>query len=444
MNYRYRNDREMRDSGIEWLGKIPINSNVISIKYVIKNIQTGSTPSTAKNEYFDGDIKWFTPGDFTENKYLNRCKRNISEVAIKHGEAKLMPKETVALVGIGATLGKVAILNEKSSFNQQITGILTNNELLPEILYYWLKINQDTLLNLSNFTTLPIVNNEFIKNFPVILFNKIEQLKIAEFLNIKIDKFDSIISKKEALIEKLEEAKKSLISEVVTGKVKVVKSSDGYELVERKKEEMKDSGVEWLGEIPREWKLEKGKWLFFNSNEKGNENNILLSATQDRGVIPKDELDSVVQNKEDTDFTTFKLVKKYDFIISLRSFQGGFEMSEYDNGIITPAYSVLRAKTLIEPYYYKYLLKEKGFIGILNSLTVGIRDGKNIKYDDFAKVFIPKPSIDEQSLIANYIKESVSNINLLMNKTIKQIEKLKEAKQSLISEAVTGKIEILD
>ena len=77
-------------------------------------------------------------------------------------------------------------------------------------------------------------------------------------------------------------------------------------------------------------------------------------------------------------------------------------------------------------------------------LTVGIRDGKNIKYDDFAKVFIPKPSIDEQSLIANYIKESVSNINLLMNKTIKQIEKLKEAKQSLISEAVTGKIEILD
>ena len=86
-----------------------------------------------------------------------------------------------------------------------------------------------------------------------ILFNKIEQLKIAEFLNIKIDKFDSIISKKEALIEKLDEAKKSLISEVVTGKVRVVKTDDGYELVERTKEEMKDSGVEWLGDIPIEW-----------------------------------------------------------------------------------------------------------------------------------------------------------------------------------------------
>ena len=207
---------------------------------------------------------------------------------------------------------------------------------------------------------------------------------------------------------------------------------------------MKDSGVEWLGNIPNEWHLEKGKWLFYNSNEKGDESKILLSATQDRGIIPKEQLDSVVQNKEDTDFTNFKLVKKYDFIISLRSFQGGFEMSEYDEGIITPAYSVLRSKTELNPYYYKYLLKERGFIGILNSLTVGIRDGKNIKYDDFAKTLLPKPSLKEQQIISDYINISILNINSTISKTKKQIEKLKEAKQSLISEAVTGKIEILD
>ena len=88
-----------------------------------------------------------------------------------------------------------------------------------------------------------------------------EQEKIANFLDEKASQFDLIISKKEKLIERLEEAKKSLISEVVTGKVKVVKNDDGYELVKRNNEEMKDSGVEWLGEIPKDWEVKKLKYI---------------------------------------------------------------------------------------------------------------------------------------------------------------------------------------
>lgn len=442
MNYRYRTDEEMKDSGVEWIGKIPKDWNIISIKHIF-NLIGGGTPDSGKSVYWNGEIKWVTPKDINNTSIIRDSERKITKEGLINSSAKIIPENSL-VVTTRAPIGNVAINKVKITTNQGCHSLVRKSEIDNKYYYYYLLIANEEMNASGSGTTFKEISRTVLGNIKTLKINFSEENKIAKFLDEKTAQFDSIISKKEALIEKLEEAKKSLISEVVTGKVKVVKSSDGYELVERKKEEMKDSGVEWLGEIPREWKLEKGKWLFFNSNEKGNENNILLSATQDRGVIPKDELDSVVQNKEDTDFTTFKLVKKYDFIISLRSFQGGFEMSEYDNGIITPAYSVLRAKTLIEPYYYKYLLKEKGFIGILNSLTVGIRDGKNIKYDDFAKVFIPKPSIDEQSLIANYIKESVSNINLLMNKTIKQIEKLKEAKQSLISEAVTGKIEILD
>ncbi|MDL0413867.1 restriction endonuclease subunit S, partial [Clostridioides difficile] len=93
-----------------------------------------------------------------------------------------------------------------------------------------------------------------------IAFN-LDQEKIANFLDEKTSQFDSIISKKEKLIERLEEAKKSLISEVVTGKVKVVKTDDGYELIKRSSEEMKDSGVEWLGEIPKEWDIKRLRFL---------------------------------------------------------------------------------------------------------------------------------------------------------------------------------------
>ena len=199
---------------------------------------------------------------------------------------------------------------------------------------------------------------------------------------------------------------------------------------------MKDSGIKWIGEIPKEWDLIRAKNLFEQSTTKGNNRLVLLSATQDRGVIDKSMLESVVQVSADADLSTFKTVHINDFVISLRSFQGGFEIS-YCEGVISPAYTVFRLRTPSYPHYYRYLFKSYGFIDKINSLTVGIREGKNIQYKDFANMMLPSINIDEQQRIATYLDTKCGEIDELIGIQEKFIEELKAYKQSVITEAVT-------
>lgn len=272
-----------------------------------------------------------------------------------------------------------------------------------------------------------------------------EQDKIVKFLDEKVAEFDSIISKKEALIEKLEEAKKSLISEVVTGKVKVVKSSDdGYELVERKKEEMKDCGVEWLGLVPTEWKIYRSKYLWKKEKREVKEDYGVVTAFRDGEVTLR-------ENRRTEGFTFaikeigYQGVLKGDLVISaMDAFAGAMGISDSE-GKCSPVYSVCSPVKELEPQYYNYLLKEMSQKGYILSLAKGIRErSTDFRYSEFANTFLLYPNIEEQKIIANYLFEKVIFINNFIITINNQIEKLKEAKQSLISEAVTGKIEILD
>ena len=134
---------------------------------------------------------------------------------------------------------------------------------------------------------------------------------------------------------------------------------------------MRDSGIEWVGQIPKGWELRRAKTLFMQRNSKGNEIEVLLSPTQKYGVVPQSQLEGVVQVKEDTDLQVFKTVHKGDFVISLRSFQGGFEYSLYE-GVCSPAYQVFYPTSPICDTYYRYLFKSQSFISKMNNLTVGI------------------------------------------------------------------------
>jgi len=199
---------------------------------------------------------------------------------------------------------------------------------------------------------------------------------------------------------------------------------------------MKDSGIEWIGQIPESWEMTRAKTYFRESFEKGNLNLRLLSATQEQGVIPKENLEGVVQVKEDADLSKFKSVHKNNFVISLRSFQGGFEMSEFE-GVITPAYSVFYAYKDINYGYFKKLFKAQTFISKINSLTVGIREGKNIMYNDFASMYLSFPPLSEQEKIAKYLDNKCTELDKTIENQKSVIAKLKEYKQSLITETVT-------
>ena len=200
--------------------------------------------------------------------------------------------------------------------------------------------------------------------------------------------------------------------------------------------EMKGSGIQWIGQIPKGWELRRAKTLFTQRNSKGNGIEVLLSPTQKYGVVPQSQLEGVVQVKEDTDLQMFKTVHKGDFVISLRSFQGGFEYSLYE-GVCSPAYQVFYPTSPICDTYYRYLFKSQSFISKMNNLTVGIREGKNIQYVDFANSQIPVPPLAEQERIAAFLDAECAEIDAVLEKTRASIEEYKKLKQAVITQAVT-------
>lgn len=198
----------------------------------------------------------------------------------------------------------------------------------------------------------------------------------------------------------------------------------------------KASQTAWMGEVPEHWKLEKAKWHFTLRNERGNENPVLLAATQKNGMYPQDKVEGVVKVAEGTDVQQFRTVHKNDFVISLRSFQGGFERSDYE-GVCSPAYQVFYSDEAWNDDYLRYLFKNELFIDAMNALTVGIREGRNIKYEDFANSILAIPPIKEQKDIAAYLDDTVGSIDSLISEAKTSVEEYKSWKASIIYEVVT-------
>lgn len=201
-------------------------------------------------------------------------------------------------------------------------------------------------------------------------------------------------------------------------------------------ESYKDSGVEWLGEIPEHWECIRMKHLYKDVSIKNRPNELLSSVTQDRGVIPRDWIESrMVMPSGNLD--SFKFIEKEDFAISLRSFEGGLEYC-YHNGIISPAYTVLKKKKdNLFPLFYKYLFKSISFISELQTSVVGIREGKNISYSELSYSSLPIPPLPEQTQIAQFLDDKTTKIADAIAIKEQQINLLKERKQILIHKAVT-------
>ena len=204
-----------------------------------------------------------------------------------------------------------------------------------------------------------------------------------------------------------------------------------------------DRGVDWVGQVPENWDFQKGKYLFRQRNERGNKKELqLLSPTQKYGCIPQslyEELTgaNAVKLNEKTDLNMLKTIHVGDFCISLRSFQGGFEYSEYE-GVVSPAYQVFYPiYNNVHRGYYKYMFKDGAFIDKINSFTLSLRDGKNIAFDDFGDTFLPVPSFEEQKSISEYLDKKTSEIDAAINEAQMLIDKYKAYKQSVITEAVT-------
>jgi len=312
--------------------------------------------------------------------------------------------EKIIIGRVGEYCGITRFLNELCWITD---NALYTKEFLTEIDIKFLayKLQNEDISKLRSKGGQPLVSQTPIYIHRIILPKSLsEQRAIAHILGL----VDTTIDLNNQLIAQKELRKKWLMQNLLTGK-KRLKGFEG------------------------EWKKLGAGEVFKSIIVKGFEDEELLSATQDRGIIPRTMLEGRVTMPDGTT-AGYKLVEPGDFVISLRSFQGGLEYSYY-RGIVSPAYIVLKPRKKINDEFYKQYYKSHEFIGRLATAVIGIRDGKQISYDDYCLVKIPFPSYEEQTAIALVLQAADKEIQLLKAKT----EKMREQKKGMMQVLLTGK-----
>jgi len=218
---------ELKDSGVEWIGMIPKHWRHDHLKRVCVKIQTGTTPPTANTEYYvDGTIPWYAPGCYDGGLYLEEPSKLINELAYHDNKLRLFPAESIFLVGIGATIGKVAMTKIEASCNQQITAIVCNAEVSSKYMTYQMKIYEGIIPKISQYTTLPIMDQVKIGYLRVVIPAAIEEQElIVDYLDNKIESLNELGVNLKDQITTLEQYRKSLIHECVTGKRRITEAN---------------------------------------------------------------------------------------------------------------------------------------------------------------------------------------------------------------------------
>lgn len=213
-------DVPMKDSGIDWIGMIPEHWIVSKLK-AFADVQTGSTPSTSVDKYWENPIEdWYTPSDFEDSDIqLKPSSRKLATIAFKEEACRVFDANTVLIVGIGATLGKVGISSKSCSANQQINAVTFKEKVLPLFGAYYLYSIKDTMKAVANAATLAIMNQSTTKDLPFICPPYEEQRSIVKAIDNKISVTANGVSELQAQIEDLKSYKSSLITEAVTGKI---------------------------------------------------------------------------------------------------------------------------------------------------------------------------------------------------------------------------------
>ncbi|HUX22940.1 MAG TPA: restriction endonuclease subunit S [Spirochaetia bacterium] len=274
------------------------------------------------------------------------------------------------------------------------------------------------------------------------------QRKITSFLNSSTARIDSLVHDYEELIALLQEKRQALISHAVTrGLSELVRSDDPDYGEWAKPVKFVDSGVEWLGEIPEGWMVNRISRLYFERNEVGSPELPILSVSIHAGVSDKEldekEMDRKVTRSEDRE--KYKKVVVNDLTYNMmRAWQGGFGAVS-TNGMVSPAYVVARPKTNLDSRYFEDILRSPNAIEQMRVLSRGVIDFRlRLYWDEFKTICVPCPSVAEQKAILDYVSRETVKIDALVKETQDAIELLKEHRAALITNAVTGKINVED
>lgn len=420
-----------KDSGIEWIGEIPEDWNIIKLK---NECQFYNGYAFDSNDFkFDGNCSVVRIGDISQGTInLANCAKVQSDN--KALEKYAILKDDIVIALSGATIGKVGYIDfapEKTYINQRVAII---RGPINRLIYKWLNIGyiSSNINLLSNSSAQPNISTQTIANLPICLPASIsEQQKIAEFLDEKCSHIDSVLDKTKASIEEYKNLKQAVITQAVTKGI-------------RPNRPMKDSKSVWFTQIPIDWEMKKIKYLFsIKKDIAGKEGYTVLSITQ-KGIKPKDLTKNEGQLAEN--YSNYQLVSIGDFAMNhMDLLTGWVDISKYE-GVTSPDYRVftLRHKENSSSRYYLYLLQ----MCYSNKIFYGLGQGVSglgrwrLQADKFLNFFISEPSYTEQEEIADYLDIKCAEIDKLIEKKEQLISELETYKKSLIYEYVTGKKEV--
>lgn len=411
-----------KECGVQWLGEIPTHWDVKRLASAFVENRTLNTNLESTDAY-----------KFNYGTLVRKDEDVTNEDVIEtYRKYTLIEPNDILINGLNLNYDfvsqRVAMSNNKGIITSAYLAITPRELVNPNYYCYFLKAMDSKKMfhGMGTGIRLTLSFAELKKQF-VLFPPKAEQETIVAFLDEKTAEIDGLVSQVEREIELLKEYKQAEIAHVVTHGL-------------NPNAPMKPSGISWIGDIPEHWTTRKMKFTFTERSEKNHPDEPVLCATQSQGVIPQSMYDNrvVVVNKG---FENLKFVKVGDFVISLRSFQGGIEYAHYQ-GIISAAYTVLTPNKAIDPGYARLLMKSHDFIQLLKTCVTGIREGQNINYDLLKNKFIPIPPLAEQQEIVEYIDRKTTEIDRLVVELTYQVEYLKEYKQRLIADVVTGKINV--
>lgn len=408
------------DSGEQWLAEVPKHWEIKKLKHIF--YEKKHTQNLALN---CGSISFGEVVTKDDERVPHATKASYQEVL--KDEFLINPLNlNYDLISLRIALSKIDVVVSAGYI------VLKNKvNISREYFKYLLHRYDVAYLKLLGSGVRQTISFGHIANSLLVLPSLKEQTAIANFLDRKTAQIDQAIAIKEKQITLLKERKQILIKNVVT------RGLDPNV-------PMKDSGVEWIGEIPAHWEVRRSKFLFTQRKERAWSEDVQLSATQAYGVIAQEKYEEITGKrvvKIQFHLEKRKHVEKDDFVISMRSFQGGLERA-WTRGCIRSSYVVLRPIQQIDPGFYGYLLKLPSYIKALQQTASFIRDGQDLNYDNFSQVDLYIPPIDEQRAISKHIESLIKSSDNGVLLLEQQIQKFKEYKSTLINSAVTGKIKV--
>lgn len=411
--------REMKDSGIQWIGKIPKNWDVRPIKNSF-SIVSGSTPDSDKAEYWEGGIPWITPADFkTIDKYTSGGSRFITEKGYDSCSTNMIPKGSI-IFSKRAPIGSVVINKIDLCTNQGCLSCIKNDKTDSTYFYYLMSIYDDVFNLFGSGTTFKEISATTFGDFILPLPPLVEQQLVSSFLDSKCAEIDALTADIQKEIEMLQEYRKSVITEAVT------KGLDPNA-------EMKESGIEWIGDIPRHWTTIKLK----NTHDGMN-----VGESIDKEYWEESDGDIVFYtaglNPITTTYRHFppeKYTRDNDLLLARNGTP--YVYLPIENSVYTDHIIRVKIKDGYSKKYIMYCLQRSINAEIVDTVSIATWSSSIWNRQCF-----PLPSYEEQIVIASYLDSKCSEIDSLISDKQKQLETLAEYRKSLIYEYVTGKKEV--